>query len=188
MAVSKHEEVVHQIITLSVQGTSRRAVARALGISRNTVRKVMEAHVQGRESAHSVLPAPTTRAARPGDGQQIHDQIAALLAKYPDITAQRISRRCATPDTLAATLDQGAGAQAASARPAPSEPGNAGDGPGEMAESDWSPYTVVLEGGGRLAVQAFSYVLRFSHRKSRPIYREMGILPVEQRTWKTELS
>jgi transposase len=177
MAVSKHEEVVHQIITLSVQGTSRRAVARALGISRNTVRKVMEAHVQGRESAHSVLPAPTTRAARPpGTADKYMDQIAALLAKYPDITAQRIFEEVRdagypgshTPIKVRVRKLR---------PPRPRRPSleTPVTGPGEMAESDWSPYTVVLEGGGRLAVQAFSYVLRFSHRKYYDFYERCDL-------------
>src|SRR5262249_27117751 len=38
-------------------------------------------------------------------------------------------------------------------------------GPGEMAESDWSPYEIDFASGGRATVQAFSYVLTFSPRK-----------------------
>jgi len=86
-----HEELTSQIITLSLKGMSRRAVARSLGISRNTVRKAIETHRQGRESSHCALPAPAAPAPRPpGIADGYTDQIVELLAKYPDITAQRV--------------------------------------------------------------------------------------------------
>ena len=54
------EELVHQVALLAKQGESRRAIARALGVSRNTVRTLLAAHAQDREAAHVVLaPRPT---------------------------------------------------------------------------------------------------------------------------------
>jgi hypothetical protein len=38
-------------------------------------------------------------------------------------------------------------------------------GPGEMAESDWSPYTMRFDNGSRVRVEALSYVLVSSKRK-----------------------
>jgi orotate phosphoribosyltransferase-like protein len=35
------EELVHQVVTLAKQGTTRRAIARALGVSRNSVRALL---------------------------------------------------------------------------------------------------------------------------------------------------
>lgn len=43
------EELAHQITLLAKQGATRRAIARALGVSRNTVRKLLDAHAAGRE-------------------------------------------------------------------------------------------------------------------------------------------
>jgi transposase len=162
-----HDELVNQIITLNLQGMSRRAVARALDISRNTVRKVINAHVQGRTAEHTVLPTPRPRAPRPpGTADAYMDQIAALLAKYPDITVQRIFeelRDAGYPGSHTAIK-----VRVRKLRP-PKHPRPSLEtpvtGPGEMAESDWSPYVVVLGNGQKLEVQAFSYVLRFSHRK-----------------------
>jgi transposase len=42
--------------------------------------------------------------------------------------------------------------------------------PGEMAESDWSPYTMTFENGDRIVVQALSYVLVSSTRKFFALY------------------
>jgi transposase len=177
MDVPTHEEIVHQVVTLSLQGTSRRAVARALGISRNTVRKVMQAHAQGRADVHSALVAPGTGAPRPpGVADRYMDQIVDLLAKYPDITAQRIFEELGD-----AGYPGSYGAIKVRVRklrvPQPPRPSleTPVTGPGEMAESDWSPYTVALESGGRLLVQAFSYVLRFSHRKYFGFYERCDL-------------
>jgi transposase len=162
-----HEELTSQIITLSLKGMSRRAVARSLGISRNTVRKAIETHRQGRESSHCALPAPAAPAPRPpGIADGYTDQIVELLAKYPDITAQRVFeevREAGYPGSYGAIKVRVRKLRLpAKRRPSLETPVT---GPGKMAESDWSPYKVDLEGGGRLNVQAFSYVLRFSHRK-----------------------
>jgi transposase len=43
-------------------------------------------------------------------------------------------------------------------------------GPGEKAESDWSPYTIEFTSAGRMEVQAFSYVLTYSPRKAYSVY------------------
>jgi transposase len=167
MQTRTNEELSHQIITLSLGGTSRRAVARALGISRNTVKKVMATHMQGRTSPHSALPASHASAQRiPGKADGYTDQIAGLLTKYPDITAQRVFEEVRAVGYAGGygTIKLRVRKMRPAKKPRPSLETPV-TGPGEMAESDWSPYTVVLEGGGRLCVQAFSYVLRFSCRK-----------------------
>lgn len=162
-----HDELVNRIIALDTQGMSRRAIGRSLGISRNTVRKVLDAHVQGREAEHSVLPVPHIRAPRPpGTADAYMDQIAALLAKYPDITVQRLfeeARDAGYPGSYTA-IKVRVRRLRPPPRPKPSLE-TPETRPGQMAESDWSPYVVTLEGGGKIEVQAFSYVLRFSHRK-----------------------
>jgi hypothetical protein len=48
-------------------------------------------------------------------------------------------------------------------------------GPGEMAESDWSPYTMQFENGTRGVVQALSYVLVSSTRKFFALYESNGL-------------
>ena len=55
------EELAHQVTLLAKQGTSRRAIADALGVSRNTVRKLLAAHAQGRDTEHVAAPVQATR-------------------------------------------------------------------------------------------------------------------------------
>jgi orotate phosphoribosyltransferase-like protein len=53
------EELLHQVALLAKQGESRRAIARALGVSRNTVRTLLATHAEDREAEHVALaPRP----------------------------------------------------------------------------------------------------------------------------------
>lgn len=84
-------ELVHHIVTLTRDGMSRRAIARSLDVSRNTIRAVLAAHTAEREvTPHSVLPEPPARAPRAKKVDGFERRIAELFARYPDITAQRV--------------------------------------------------------------------------------------------------
>ncbi len=137
------EELIHQAVTLCRQGMTRRAIARALGVSRNTVRKILEEHAQAREQPHEALASPPERAPRPTKLDDFRVRITELLARYPDITAQRVFE-----EIQGAGYDGGYTAVKEHVRevrpapaPAPSLPTPI-HGPGKMAESDWSPYTI----------------------------------------------
>ena len=54
-APSSPPETIHDVVLLARQGMSRRAIARALKVSRNTVREILAAHGKRRTKAHSVL-------------------------------------------------------------------------------------------------------------------------------------
>ncbi|HLB14222.1 MAG TPA: helix-turn-helix domain-containing protein, partial [Burkholderiales bacterium] len=53
---STREELVHKVVTLHAQGVRWRAIARALSISRNTVRKIVLEHQAARQTEHTALP------------------------------------------------------------------------------------------------------------------------------------
>jgi transposase len=165
------EELTHQTVTLCRQGMTRRAIARALGISRNTVRKLLVAHARARSGPHDALAAPPARAPRDSKLTPFAERIAALLARYPEITAQRVF------EELRGT-GFGGGYTAVKThlrkvrpkqRPEASKPTPV-YAAGEMAESDWSPHTIDFTNGTRMAVQVFAYVLTFSTRKSFRLY------------------
>ena len=84
------DELVHQIVTLAADGMSRRAITRAVGVSRNTVKAVLAAHAVQRAAPHSVLPAPAAQAPRPKKTDAFHARIAELFVRCPDITARRV--------------------------------------------------------------------------------------------------
>jgi transposase len=165
------QELVHQIVTLARAGTSRRAIARAVGVSRNTVKAVLRAHGVQREAEHSVLAPPPPRAPRPKKIDAFAPRVAELVARYADITAQRVFE-------ILRTEGFGGGYTAVKKlmavvrppdKPAPSL-ATPTYGPGDMAESDWSPYTIDFTATGRATVQAFSYVLVYSPRKCWAVF------------------
>lgn len=165
------DELVHQIVTLAADGMSRRAITRAVGVSRNTVKAVLAAHAVQRAAPHSVLPAPAAKAPRPKKTDAFHARIAELFVRYPDITARRVFEilRDEGFDGGYTAVKKHVRTVRAPRRPAPSLVAPE-YGPGEMAESDWSPYPIEFTCGVSMVVQAFSYVLTYSPRKAYSVY------------------
>ena len=98
-------------------------------------------------------------------------RIAALLERYPVITAQRVFEelRGAGFDGCYSSVKTYVRKMRPKPRPEASKatPVYAA---GEMAESDWSPHPIDFTNGTRTTVQVFSYVLTFSTRKSFRLY------------------
>jgi transposase len=170
------EELEHQVVTLTGQGLSRRATARTLKVSRNTVRKILTVHGKARQQASSVLAAPPERAPRPSKLDAFKGKISELLARMPEMTAQRIFEELRAHD-------YGGGYTAVKehvreirpkALPQPSLPTPI-HGPGEMAESDWSPYAIDFLNGEHALVQIFSYILNWSTRKYFGVYERSDL-------------
>jgi transposase len=160
------EELTHQVVLLTTQGMSRRAITRALGVSRNTIRKILRAHDKERDTGHTALATRPGRVPRPAKIDTYLGRVDELLLRYPDITAQRVW------ETL---REEGFGGGYTGVkkhlrrvrpppRPTPSLEAPV-FGPGEMAESDWSPYEVTYTDGRTETLQLFAYVLVFSKRK-----------------------
>ena len=84
------EEMIHQVILLATQGMSRRAITRALGVSRNTLRKILRTHGHERDTGHSALTTRPERVPRAAKIDAHRGRVHELLVRYPDITAQRV--------------------------------------------------------------------------------------------------
>ena len=173
MTITWHtrEEFVHQVLVLAKQGTPARAIARALGVGRNTVRRVLAAHADDREVKHVAVTPRPPRTPRTSKLDPWQRRIAELLARFPDITAQRVfeSLRDEGFDGGYTAVKRRMRLMRPPPKPAPSLPTPVYD-PGEMAESDWSPYTVQFTTGKTIVVQALSYVLVSSRRKFFGLY------------------
>ena len=165
------EELVHLVVTLAKQGTTRRAIARALAVSRNTVRAVIDAHAAGRETEHIALETRPTRAPRPTKLDLHKGRIGELAGRYPDITAQRVYEilRDEGSDASYSGVKRYMRMLRPPPKPTPSLP-TPDYGPGEMSESDWSPYEVRFTMGKTAMVHALSYVLVHSRRKYFALY------------------
>ena len=168
---TSREDLVHRVVTLDGDGLSARAIARALGISRNTVKDVIEAHRAARSAEHSALSPAATRMPRAKKTDSYVPRIHELLKTYPDITAQRVFEilRAEGFDGGYTAVKKRLRGLRPVKKPAPSLTAPA-YGPGEMAESDWSPFTPKLTSGEEIDVEAFGYTLPFSTRKYFGLY------------------
>src|ERR1019366_7232262 len=160
------EELIHQVVLLTTQGMSRRAVTRALGVSRNTIRKILRTHGKERDTGHSVLPTRPERVPRGAKIDAHRGRVDELLVRYPDITAQRVWEILRDEGFTGGYTGVKKHLRRVRPPPRPTPSLEAPVfGPGEMAESDWSPYEVTYTDGRSEILQLFAYVLVFSKRK-----------------------
>jgi transposase len=165
------EELALQVALLAKQGEPRRAIARALGVSRNTVRTLLAAHAEDRATAHVAIPPRPTRAPRVAKIDAWRPRVAELMARFADITAQRVFEILRGEGFEGGYSGVKRHVRAMRPPPKPTPSLTTPDyGPGEMAESDWSPYEVQFTSGQTAIVQAFSYVLVTSRRKYFGLY------------------
>lgn len=174
----RDKRLVHDVVKLDKEGMRRRAIARALKISRNTVRSILEEHEESRSQRHSALPARRC-VARPSKLDRFRPRIDELFKLYPDITAQRVFeilredgydggytivkelvRKVRPKKTPKASLE------------------TASREPADMAECDWSPYSVTFTHAAPMELQAFCYMLRYSTRKCFSFHEGNGLHPL----------
>lgn len=170
------EELEHQVVALSKQGVPARAIARALGVSRNTVRALREAHEASRETAPIAIPPRPTRAPRPTKLDAWKPRVAELMSRFTDITARRVFEILKDEgfDGGYTRVKKHVRAVRPPARPTPSMP-TPDYALGEMSESDWSPYEVNFTHAKKAVIQAFSYVLVGCKRKSIGLYESSDL-------------
>lgn len=174
-------QLVHDVVQLDRAGMTWRAIARALHISRNTVRRIITEHREGRQGVHSALPVPR-RAARPSKLDPYRGHVDGLLCRYPDITAQRVfeilkgEHGYVGGDTMVKLLVR-------KLRPKPPPTPSLQTPPrkpGEMGECDWSPFPVAFTHAPPMTLQAFGYALRYSTRKYYRFFEGNGLHPLMQ--------
>jgi transposase len=171
MSKFSNEELAHQVVLLRRQGMSGRAIARAIGVTRKLVAKLLREHNRNRIAPHLALVSPPVRQARASKLDSHRETIEGLLSRFPDITAQRVFeeiRRVGFDGGY--TVVKGLVRRL---RPKPKPTASQVTekfGPGEMAESDWSPYTIAFTRAPAKTLQCFGYTLVFSHRKFYRFY------------------
>lgn len=155
-------DIENLVVTLDGKGWSHRKIARDLGVSRNTVKAIVERVEAARERGHSALP-PVVR--RKSQLDEFGPFIASTVEKYPNITAVRLQEELQGKGftggyTIVKDLLR-------RIRPkAKREPVQRFEtGPGEQGQQDWSPYTIDFTEAGRQQVQCFSFILAFSRRQ-----------------------
>jgi transposase len=162
---STRADLEHQIAHLFRRDNSRRQIARALGVTRGLVQRVVTGMEQAKGAAHTVLPEAQVATPRPSKLDAHQGRIKELLARYPSITVRRVFE-----ELRAAGYDGGYSIVKDCLRrlrpPKPPEPSRPRPvfGPGEMAEQDWSQYRVEFADCPRL-VHAYMLSLSYSRRR-----------------------
>jgi transposase len=173
------ERTIHDVVQLTKEGMKRRAIARALHISRNTVRQILEEHGKARTQVHSALVQPV-RGFRSSKLDPFRGRIEELLGTYPDITAQRvfeILRQEKGYDGGYTVLRLLVRRLRPKPPPTPSLETPPRE-PGKMAECDWSEYPVSFTHAPSMTLQAFGYTLRWSTRKYFGFQESNGLHPL----------
>jgi transposase len=170
---------IEKVVKLKDEGMTRRAIARALKISRNSVKKALEGHSEAREQPHIALVGQLAEV-RGSKLDPHRPRVEKLLATYPDITAQRVfeilrgEEQYAGGDTIVKELVRKLRPPQAP-KPSLETPPRI---PGDLAECDWSPYTVTFTHAPPLEVQVFGYTLRWSTRKYYSFHEGNGLHPL----------
>lgn len=162
----RNEMLAYKVVQLAKEGMTRRAIARALRVSRNTVKRLLLVHDVVRQKPHSALSAPKAMA-RPSKLDPFRARIEAMLLQYPDITSQRVFEKLRDEEGYAGAYTIVKDLLRKIRKPPPPKPSleTPPREPGDMAECDWSPYPVTFTHAPPMTLQAFGYALRYSTRK-----------------------
>lgn len=159
-----NSDLVHKIVALSQGGASMRRIARSLGVSRGTVKKAL-GRVEQARGPGPPGPPPPAKAARGSRLDAYDATIAELLARYPDITAQRVLEELRRLGYAGGYTVLSQRVRAMRPRPAVEPVRRFETVPGEQAQMDYATYDLDFTDEGRRRVHAFSYVLGYSRRQ-----------------------
>jgi transposase len=172
------ESLIHQVVQLTKQRMTRRAIARALRLSRNTVRQILAEHGEARTREHSALVRQPLRP-RASKLDSFRPKVDELLRQYADITAQRVFEILREQGFEGGYT--GVKELVRRVRPKPAPKASLETPPREpaqMAECDWSPYPVTFTNAAPVTLQAFGYTLRYSTRKYFGFHQGNGLHPL----------
>src|SRR5215831_20245969 len=155
-----NEATRNEVVRRWLAGASMRAIARALGLSRNTVRRAL---ASARAARDGKVPSPA--AARPSLLGPYEAVIVELLGRYPDLTAARVFQELRTRGFRGGYTIVRQRVGRLRPRPAPSPVVRFETAPGAQAQVDYATYDIDLTEEGRRRVQLFSYVLGYSRRQ-----------------------
>jgi transposase len=157
-------ELISKIVVLFHGGASVRRIALSLGISRRAVSKAL-GQVEQARGGRGPETTPRLPTPRPSKLDAYEPAIIELLARYPDITAQRIHqelRRLGYAGSYTILSER-----VLRLRPAPlvAPVRRFETAAGEQAQMDYSIYDLDFSDEGRRRVYAFSYILGYSRRQ-----------------------
>ena len=159
-----NDSLIHEIVLRFRGGASMRRIAQSLHISRRTVRRALEKV----DLARTAGPTPGESPARSRRKSQLdayETTIVDLLARYPEMTVQRIHEELRPLGYQGSYTLLCQRVQTLRPRPIVPPVRRFETGPGAQAQMDYSTYDLDFTVEGRRRVHAFSYVLGYSRRQ-----------------------
>lgn len=141
-------------------GASLRRIARELRVSYHSVRRTLHEIEQARTAGPGPPPAPRGRQL-----DTFEPAIRDLLARYPDITAQRVLEELRGHGYTGGYTILSERVRQLRPRPVVAPVRRFETAPGAQAQMDYSTYDLDFSDEGRRRVHAFSYVLGYSRRQ-----------------------
>ncbi len=155
-----NEAMRNEVVRRWHAGASMRSIARALGLARNTVGRVL-AGVTAARAGQPTSPA----AARPSLLDPYEAVIVELLGRYPDLTAARVLQELRGRGFTGGYTIVRQRVGQLRPRPAPALVVRFETAPGEQAQVDYATYDIDFTEEGRRRVHLFSYLLGYSRRQ-----------------------
>jgi len=157
-----NDELRAEIVRRFYGGASFRRIARAVGVDRKTVSRVVEAHQKQRAAPHAALAPPVRRGSLL---DSYEGQIADLLGRYPDLTAIRLHEELSASGFKGGYTIVRERLRLMRPRPVREPVVRFETGPGVQAQMDHSPFDIDFTAEGRRRVYAFSLILGYSRRR-----------------------
>jgi transposase len=160
---NSREELENIVVTRYRAGWSNRKSAKDLGISRNTVRKILKKVFAQQQEGHDLV-TKKPRVPRSSKLDAFEPKIKELLKQYPDIKGQRVFEELRETGYRGGISILREKLRHFRRKPKREPTVRFETAPGKQGQMDWSPYTLKLRSGNLLKVLCFSYILGFSRR------------------------
>jgi transposase len=159
-----NEAVQNAIVERRQAGASQRAIARELGVSRDSVARVLARLAANRSGQARVANVPPAPQRRPSMLDEYEPVVRELLARYPDRTAMRLFEELQARGFAGKYTIVRQRVELLRPRPTKQPVLRFETAPGAQAQMDYGVYDLDFLQEGRRRVYLFSYLLGYSRR------------------------
>ena len=159
-----NEAVQNAIVERRQAGASQRAIARELGVSRDSVARVLARLAANRSGQARVANLPPAPQRRPSMLDEYEPVVRELLARYPDMTAMRLFEELQARGFAGKYTIVRQRVELLRPRPTKQPVIRFETAPGGQAQMDYGVYDLDFLQEGRRRVYLFSYLLGYSRR------------------------